>query len=447
MNEKNFFGTDGIRGRVGDFPIVPELLVKLGWAVGTALASEAKAKVVIGKDTRLSGYMIENALAAGLNAAGVEVLLLGPMPTPGVAYITRTFQANLGIVVSASHNPYQDNGIKFFSKDGMKLPDAIEAEIEKLLDQDVQVVAPKKIGQARRIKDARGRYIEFCKSSVPHFLSLQGMKIAVDCAHGAAYSIAPAVFTELGAETVAIGVKPNGSNINYKVGSTYPEAVQKLVKASGADVGIAFDGDADRVVMVDSDGQLIDGDEILYIIAKHAKANGSLNGGGVVGTKMSNLGLEQALAREGIPFVRTKVGDRYVMEALEKNNWLLGGEASGHIIWRDAQTTGDGIVSALQVLALMQEEKKTLRELLSGMTKCPQVMLNIPIARTLTKQQKLDLEALSATETDKLNGKGLVLIRASGTEPLVRVMVEGSDLAKVEPLAQELAQQMGKFYG
>lgn len=445
MAKQHFFGTDGIRGRAGEYPVTPEFMAKLGWAVGTALAKEPGAQVVIGKDTRLSGYMLENALASGLNAAGVNVLFLGPMPTPGIAYLTRTFHAKLGVAITASHNPYHDNGIKFFSGDGMKLPDAIELEIESLLSQETRVVPPEQIGRAKRIDDAPGRYIEFCKSAVPHFLSLRGLNIAVDCAHGATYNIAPRVFHELGAEVHGIGISPNGLNINDEVGSTHPQRLQKLVIAKKADIGIAFDGDGDRVVMVDRHGTLVDGDEILYVIAKDAQQSGMLKDGGVVGTQMSNLGLEQALQQINIPFIRTDVGDRYVMQALQKHNWLLGGEASGHIIWRDSQTTGDGIVSALQVLAIMHQTGKSLRQLLKGMHKCPQVMINVPVKAKVTEAQKTQLATLSETETKKLNGKGRVLLRPSGTEPLIRVMVEGQDAAATEKLAKQLAKQMKDF--
>lgn len=446
MKQRRFFGTDGIRGRVGCFPITPEFMVKLGWAVGTALAAQTGAKVVIGKDTRLSGYMLEYALASGLNAAGVEVLFVGPMPTPAVAYITRTFHAQLGIVISASHNPYYDNGIKFFSSDGMKLPDEVELQIESLLEQDLETVSPEWVGHSNRINDAPGRYIEFCKSSVPHFLTLESLKIAIDCAHGATYHIAPRVFEELGATVVAIGVEPNGLNINEGVGSTHPEKLQALVQAEGADVGIAFDGDGDRVVMVDQTGELIDGDDILYVIAREAQREGLLNGRGVVGTQMSNYGLELALDKAGIPFVRSKVGDRYVMETLEEKGWLLGGESSGHIIWRDSQTTGDGIVSALQILAIMKNTGKSLHELLSEMEKYPQVMINVPVAQLLNKKQNSELAQLSEAETQKLAGQGRVLLRSSGTEPLIRVMVEGGDPQKVQTLAESLSQYIKGRY-
>lgn len=442
MGNRSYFGTDGIRGTVGQYPVVPEFIAKLGWAVGKALTREHGARVVIGKDTRISGYMLESALASGLNAAGVDVLYLGPMPTPGVAYLTRTFHADLGVVISASHNPYYDNGIKFFSSEGMKLPDQVEVEIESLLKQEMQVVPAERIGQATRVDDASGRYIEFCKASVPRFMVFSGLKIVLDCSHGAAYKIAPRVFQELGAEVVSIGVEPNGININDQIGSTHPEKLRALVQERKADIGIAFDGDADRVIMIDHVGNIVDGDEILYIIAKRAKANGLLNGGGVVGTQMSNLGFEQALERQGIPLIRTKVGDRYVMEALAENNWLLGGENSGHIIWRDAQTTGDGIVSALQVVAIMQEEQKSLRDLLVDMTKCPQVMINVKLDQKLTAEQKAVLVDLSEQETQKLGDQGRVLIRPSGTEPLIRVMVEGHDRDMIQQLAEELSKQI-----
>ena len=440
MVKRRFFGTDGIRGKVGEFPVTPEFITKLGWAVGSALAQPG-AKVVIGKDTRLSGYMLENALASGLNAAGINVLFLGPMPTPGVAYLTRTFHAALGVVISASHNPYYDNGIKFFSAQGMKLPDKVELKIEALLAQDMRVVASECIGHARRIDDASGRYIEFCKSAVPHFLALQGLKIAVDCAHGATYKIAPRVFRELGADVVVMGAEPNGVNINNHVGSTHPNALQTFVKLEKADIGIAFDGDGDRVIMVDCQGNLIDGDQILYVIAKDVHHTSGINGG-VVGTEMSNLGLEQALQKDNIPFIRTQVGDRYVMEALQQKNWLLGGESSGHIIWRDSQTTGDGIVSALQVLAIMHKTGKSLRALLSGMTKCPQIMINVPVKTKVNHTLHTKLTKLSASETKSLNGAGRVLLRPSGTEPLIRVMVEGRSMPEIQKIAKRLANKV-----
>jgi len=440
MPKRKFFGTDGIRGRVGVYPVTPEFMAKLGWAVGTALAKQSGAKVLIGKDTRLSGYMLESALESGLNAAGVDVYLMGPMPTPAVAYLTRTFHAQLGVVISASHNPHYDNGIKFFSSDGMKLPDDIELKIETLLAKDMQMVAPEKLGRTFRIKDAPGRYIEFCKSSIPAFSSLHGMKIALDCAHGATYHIAPKVFAELGAQVVTIGDEPNGLNINDGVGSTAPEALQQLVVADSADVGVALDGDGDRVVMVDEEGNLVDGDEILYIIAKESKRTGYLNGGGVVGTQMSNFGLEQALKREKIPFVRTKVGDRYVMQALNEKGWQLGGEASGHIIWRNSQTTGDGIVAALQVLSIMRERGASLRELLKEMRKCPQVLKNVKIEKPLTDRDWRRINTAVSKQEAVLGSKGRILIRPSGTEPLIRVMVEGNDATQIDHIADLLVK-------
>jgi len=436
--EKQYFGTDGIRGRVGSFPITAEFMLKLGWAAGRALAEEGCNKVLIGKDTRISGYMFESAIEAGLSAAGVNIALLGPMPTPGIAYLTRTLHACAGIVISASHNPFDDNGIKFFTRDGKKLPDAIEYKIEELLSAPLETVEPASLGKAERIVDAAGRYIEFCKSTIRAGMDFSGIKMVVDCANGATYHIAPHVFTELGASVFPIGVAPNGLNINLDCGSTKPAALQEAVKAQGADLGIAFDGDGDRVIMVDHLGEVVDGDELLFIIAQDRLRVG--NGpSAVVGTLMTNLGLEVGLSELGIVLHRTKVGDRYIMEQLIKDKLTLGGEGSGHIICLDKTTTGDGIVSALQVLTAMVRSGKSLHELKSGMIKYPQLMINVPVG------QKLDLDSCPSVQEairraqGRLADKGRILLRPSGTEPVVRVMVEGIDPAVVSLLAQDLA--------
>jgi phosphoglucosamine mutase len=447
MTARQFFGTDGIRGCVGKGYITPKFMVKLGWAVGKALARKPGARVVIGKDTRLSGYMIESALESGLNSAGVDVYLLGPMPTPGVAYLTRTLQAQVGVVISASHNPYQDNGIKFFSSEGMKLPDEVELQIESLLDEPMEVVSPEQVGRAFRVNDAPGRYIEFCKSSLPHFMNLGGLKVVVDCAHGATYHIAPNVLRELGAEVIAIGISPDGLNINQGYGSIHPENLQKAVLDHKAHLGIAFDGDGDRVIMVDEQGNLVDGDEILYLIAMDSQRSGKLQGGGVVGTLMSNLGLEQALQEHNIPFARAKVGDRYVMQALQERQWQLGGESSGHIIWLHSQTTGDGIVSALQVLMIMRQRQQSLHELLNGMVKCPQELINVDMPHQPSQAQQAALDEAVAQMQEKLGNNGRILLRPSGTQPLMRVMVEARDEKLTQETAKQLANQVRKILG
>ena len=435
---KKYFGTDGIRGRVGDYPVTAEFMLKLGWATGRVLGGNRANRVIIGKDTRISGYMFESALEAGLSAAGVDVRLLGPMPTPAIAYLTRTLHACAGIVISASHNGFADNGIKFFSSEGTKLPDEVEAAIEAEIDHDMVTVASNRLGKAERVQDAAGRYIEFCKSTIPLTMTLRGLKIVVDCANGATYHVAPEVFDELGAEVIAIGVEPDGLNINQACGSTQPELLQKVVLEHKADVGIALDGDGDRVMMVDHKGELVDGDELLFIIARSRQQEGTLHGG-VVGTLMSNLGLEHALQSSNIDFVRANVGDRYVLELLQQNNSLIGGESSGHIICLDRTTTGDGIVSALQVLAAQVRYGKTLHELKSGMKKYPQLMINVPVNHKV----ELDntpaiLDAVKSAE-QRLAGRGRVLLRPSGTEPLVRVMVEGEDAQQVSAEANQLA--------
>jgi phosphoglucosamine mutase len=436
---RKYFGTDGIRGRVGDFPITPEFMLKLGWAAGMAFRKQGKCRILIGKDTRISGYMFESALEAGLAAAGADVQLLGPMPTPAIAYLTRTFQADAGIVISASHNPHDDNGIKFFSAQGTKLPDEIELMIEELLDQPMTVVESAKIGKASRINDASGRYIEFCKSSVPTSTNFSGLKIVVDCAHGAAYKVAPSVFRELGAEVHVLSAQPDGLNINDGCGSTHMENLQAEVLARQADLGIAFDGDADRVLMVDHAGVIVDGDELLFIIARDLLERGKLQGG-VVGTLMSNLGLELALADLGIPFVRAKVGDRYVIAELLSRNWQLGGEGSGHLVCFQHTTTGDAIIAALQVLMALRRREQTLGEARLGMQKCPQVLVNVRFAGGVDPLEHPAVQQASAQVTEQMAGRGRVLLRKSGTEPLVRVMVEGDDEAQVRGYADELAK-------
>jgi len=434
---RKYFGTDGIRGLVGEFPITPEFVMKLGWAAGKVFASQGKRRILIGKDTRISGYMFESALEAGLSSAGVDVGLLGPMPTPGIAYLTRTFHADAGIVISASHNPYYDNGIKFFSAEGTKLDDEVEKQIEALLDSPMDTVASDKLGKANRIVDAAGRYIEFCKSTV-FGLSLKGMRIVLDCAHGATYQIAPAVFTELGADVVTIGNRPDGLNINQNVGSTSPKELQKEVLAMRADLGIAFDGDGDRVVMVDHKGELVDGDELIYMIARSQKDQGILQGG-VVGTLMSNMGMEVALKDLGIGFDRAKVGDRYVMQKLAEHGWALGGEGSGHILCLNATTTGDGIVSALQVVKALVDHSQTLHEFKQGMSKFPQIMKNVKVTDKSIVDQADILAAVDKAEKE-FNGRGRVLLRPSGTEPVVRVMAEGEDEALVAKIVDELVE-------
>ena len=436
--ERKYFGTDGIRGRVGDGAMTPEFILKLGWAVGRVLCDENNSLVLIGKDTRISGYMFESVLEAGLSAAGVNARLLGPMPTPAVAYLTRTLRAAAGIVISASHNPYYDNGVKFFSSEGRKLPDSVELEIEQQLEQPLEVVASDQLGKVERISDAAGRYIEFCKSTIPTRIKLNGLKIVVDCAHGATYHIAPNVFSELGAEVISLSSKPNGLNINDNCGATEPKELRMAVIEHHADLGIAIDGDGDRLIMVDSAGAIVDGDELLYIIAQARKSENLLNGG-VVGTLMSNLGLEHALQKQDIEFDRAAVGDRYVMEMLKQHSWNLGGESSGHIICLDRTTTGDAIVSALQVLQVLVNQDVSLQDVKSGMSKYPQVLINVPI------KNKIDLDntpkiqqAVKDAESD-LADSGRVLLRPSGTEPLVRVMVEGVDAPKVQNLAQQIA--------
>jgi phosphoglucosamine mutase len=445
--KRKYFGTDGVRGRVGEIPITPDFVMRLGFATGKVLTARDAARihvkagerpaVLIGKDTRISGYMMEAALEAGFSAAGVDVCLVGPMPTPAIAYLTRAVRLQAGIVISASHNPYYDNGIKFFSATGTKLPDELESEIEAALEEPLTCVPSAGLGRARRIDDADGRYIEFCKSTFPFELDLRGLKIVVDCANGAAYHIAPHVFHELGAEVSSIGTEPNGLNINQDVGATAPAALRAAVMAQGADLGIALDGDGDRVMMVDAAGNIYDGDQLLFAVVRGRLRQGNV--AGVVGTLMSNLALEHALAQAKIPFVRANVGDRYVMDMLRQKGWLYGGENSGHILCLDRHTTGDGIVSALQVLAALREEGGTLQQLLGHLKLYPQKLINVALSKGFPwKDHPLIGATLRAVESE-LNGCGRVLLRASGTEPLLRVMVEGEDLVTVNRAAETLA--------
>lgn len=444
--QKKYFGTDGIRGRVGKPPISADWILKLGWAAGCVLSEQAsmqshkgRSKVLIGKDTRISGYLFESALEAGLTSAGVDTLLLGPMPTPAIAYLTRALRANAGIVISASHNPYYDNGVKFFTNDGTKLPDDLELAIEAKLEQPMVTVDSKVLGKAQRLRDAEGRYIEFCKNTFPSQFTLHGFKLVIDCANGATYRVAPLIFRELGAEIIEMGIKPDGLNINDHCGSTYPQPLVERVLQEKADAGIALDGDGDRLIMVDSKGEVVDGDQLLFIIAKWYAETARLKGG-VVGTLMSNLGLEQALKAAGIDFCRAAVGDRYVLELLKKNAWNLGGESSGHIICLDANTTGDGIISALRVLAVMRNTERSLSELKQGMTKFPQMLINVPVFLQGTLAEYPSIQSAVLAAESRLNGQGRVLLRASGTEPVVRVMVEGQDSTIVQSVANELAQ-------
>lgn len=443
--QKQYFGTDGIRGRVGDAPITPDFMLKLGWACGCVFIQDGvKPTVLIGKDTRVSGYMFESALEAGLVAAGADVKLLGPMPTPAVAMMTRSHAAQAGIVISASHNAYEDNGIKFFSASGAKLDDAVELEIEAMLAQPLVTVPPADIGKASRLVDAAGRYIEFCKSTFREDLSLRGLKLVIDCAHGATYHIAPSVFTELGAAVETVGVTPDGYNINRGVGSTAPEALQARVVESGADLGVAFDGDGDRVLFVDCDGSVVDGDELLFVLARHRLARGKSDAG-VVGTQMSNMGLELALASEGLTLARAKVGDRHVKARMEAEGWQLGGESSGHIICNDVTTTGDGIVSALQVLAAIVDSGKSLAQLRGGMKKLPQILINVPSANEPSAVLAAARVQQACAEAEaELSGRGRLLLRPSGTEPVIRVMVEGDDTQTIERIARTVADSIAE---
>lgn len=440
---RQYFGTDGVRGRVGDAPITPEFVLRLGYAAGVTLVRRENLPhgehpaVLIGKDTRISGYLLEAALEAGFAAAGVDVILAGPVPTPAVAYLTRALRLQAGVVISASHNPFYDNGIKFFSASGAKLPDSVEAEIEALVDQPVGCVDSAKLGKAHRIEDAAGRYIEFCKSTFPNELDLRGLKIALDCANGAAYHIAPKVFHELGAEVVAVGVEPNGLNINDGVGATRPEFLRQTVLSRGADIGIALDGDGDRLIMVDGEGEIYDGDKLIYVIAAARKAAAKLDG--VVGTLMSNLGFEHAIRRLGVPFERAKVGDRYVLELLQERGWKLGGENSGHIICLDCHSTGDGIVSALQVLAALKQSGQTLAQACADLVFYPQRLINVRIQQGFDWRNDPEIQRASEAASERLGDSGRVLLRPSGTEPLLRVMVEGEDEQLVDALARNIA--------
>jgi len=447
MTQKKFFGTDGIRGRVGVTPITADFMLKLGWASGKVFSENNSGRklIIVGKDTRVSGYMFESAIQAGLIAAGVDVALLGPMPTPAIAYLTRTFRAQAGIVISASHNPFYDNGIKFFGADGFKLSDTVQEAIEFYLDKPLVTEDPSKLGKAFRVEDAAGRYIEFCKGTLPAGSNLQGLKIVVDCANGATYHTAPMVFRELGATVIELAVKPDGFNINKSCGSTQPGILREAVLEQEADMGIAFDGDGDRVMFVDHKGQLIDGDELIFVIAKHRHQNGGCSG--VAGTLMSNLGMERSLKELGVPFVRTEVGDRYVIEALRERKWQLGGESSGHIICSDLTTTGDGVVAALQVLHAMRDTSIPLNILKKAMQKYPQNMVNVPI-RTDFNLKKFPLIQKAIDEAEKeLKDRGRILLRPSGTEPLVRVMVEAEDSELVNKIVRRVAGIVEKEVG
>ncbi len=441
MATRRYFGTDGIRGKVGEEPITPDFVLKLGWAVGRVLGSNdgEPGKILIGKDTRVSGYMLESALESGLSASGIDIRFLGPMPTPAIAYLTRTSRARAGIVISASHNPFDDNGIKFFSAQGTKLPDDIETAIEDEMQKPLRTVDNARLGKARRYQDAGGRYIEFCKSTFPHRLNLEGLHIVIDCANGAAYDVAPKVFAELGAKVTAIANQPDGFNINLDCGSTHPEQLQRTVRLLNADLGIAFDGDADRVVMADRNGALLDGDQILFILASARKAGGQMHGG-VVGTLMTNLGLEQALKAKSIPFRRANVGDRYVMAELLQQGWELGGETSGHVICLDKTTTGDAIIASLEVLAVMRQTGQSLDKLCADLQIFPQTMINVRMKRRFDLKTSAPVQqALKAVEQE-LAADGRVVLRASGTEPVVRVMLEGRDSGQIERLGQQLAE-------
>jgi phosphoglucosamine mutase len=441
---RKYFGTDGVRGKVGEMPITPEFVMRLGFAAGEVLVRRstmpkgAHPAVLIGKDTRISGYMLEAALEAGFAAAGVDVMLTGPLPTPAIAYLTRALRLQAGVVISASHNPYQDNGIKFFSAEGSKLPDAVEMDIEARLDRPIHCKESASLGKARRIEDARGRYIEFCKGTFPSSLDLRGMKIVIDCAHGATYHVAPPVFHELGADVEMIGADPDGFNINDKVGAVHPEALQRSIAEHKADLGIALDGDGDRVLMADGDGRLYDGDELLFVVARERAKNGGLKG--VAGTLMTNLALERALEKMGVSFARAKVGDRYVLEMLQEKDWQLGGENSGHIICLDKHTTGDGIVSALQVLSAMRSSATTLARLCRGLALYPQELINVRVAKGFDWQKQSAVTKAKREAERALGKSGRVLLRPSGTEPVLRVMVEGKDEAEVRRLARMIAE-------
>lgn len=447
---RKYFGTDGVRGRVGELPITPDLFMRLGYAAGKVLVAHQfnpqeseRPAVIIGKDTRVSGYMLESAMEAGLCAAGVDVLLVGPMPTPGIAYLTRALRLSAGVMISASHNPFEDNGVKFFSASGAKLPDEIELEIESELEKPMVTKPSAQLGKVKRVTDAKGRYIEFCKGTFPNHLDLRGMRIVVDCANGSNYDVAPNVFHELGAEVITIGNQPNGMNINHDCGATKPKAMQTAVKQHRADIGIALDGDGDRIVMSDSDGRLYDGDELLYVITKHRYETGSFKGG-IAGTLMTNLGFELALKAKNIPFDRAKVGDRYVLEMLIERGWSWGGENSGHIVCLDKHTTGDGIVSALQVLMALRLKKTRLQEYISELTLFPQVLVNVRIVNGFDYNKSDEIKKAVSEAESELGDTGRVLLRPSGTEPLIRVMVEGKSRPQVETLAKRIAAVVEK---
>ncbi|WP_454784699.1 phosphoglucosamine mutase [Legionella sp. WA2024007413] len=444
MRQRKYFGTDGIRGRVGQSNINPEFILKLGWAVGNLLNQKPGSKAVVGKDTRISGYMLESALQAGLSASGVDIALLGPMPTPGIAYFTQTLRADMGIAISASHNQFEDNGIKFFSSEGGKFPESIEFAIEAELEKKLQTVPSAQLGKAIRIHDAAGRYIEFCKSTIPFKCRFTNFKIVVDCANGATYNIAPNVFSELGAKVIPIGVKPNGFNINHNCGSTAPELLRKKVLDSGADIGIGLDGDGDRVILIDSHGNLVNGDQIIYIIAKDRYQRGVLHGG-VIGTSMTNYSLEHELKSLGIPFLRSQVGDRYVQEMLRAKNWKLGGESSGHIICFDKTTTGDGIITALQVLAIMTRQNQSLYELTQSIHLLPQALINFKTKNATFLLSHPDVIQAVKNLEKSLKGKGRILLRPSGTEQLLRIMVEGRDQIVINGYAQMLHDIISSF--
>jgi phosphoglucosamine mutase len=438
IKTRKYFGTDGIRGKVGENPITPEFVLKLGWAVGKVLAN-GRNKVLIGKDTRISGYMLESALEAGLSAAGVNIHLLGPIPTPAIAFLTSDLGAQAGIVISASHNPYYDNGIKFFSQDGSKLPDNIELQIENHLNQTIHTVDSAKLGKAIRVEDARSRYVNFCKSTVPKSFQLNGLKIILDCANGATYNIAPGLFSEFGADLVLLGTKPNGLNINKDCGSTHLDILQKKVLSEKADLGIAFDGDGDRVLMVDNLGEIVDGDELLFLLTQHGVKKGYIKGG-IVGTAMSNLGLELAIKELGLDFIRTSVGDRYVNEALQSKNWQLGGESSGHIISRRLTKTGDGIIIALQTLEAIQASGVSLHTAKKSMKKFPQILINIPVDNPSVVMDDTNIKKAVREAEFLLKDRGRILLRPSGTESKIRVMVEGNELSEVQTIAHKLAE-------
>ena len=443
---RKYFGTDGVRGRVGVAPITPDFVMRLGYAAGRVLTQSGSASgkpvVLIGKDTRISGYMLEAALEAGFSAAGVDVMLAGPMPTPAVAYLTRALRLSAGVVISASHNPYQDNGIKFFSKQGNKLPDSVEAAIEAALDAPIECVSSEKLGKAKRLDDARGRYIEFCKSTFPNELDLRGLKIVIDCAHGAAYHIAPDVFHELGAEIIAIGNQPNGLNINDGVGATAPEALSMAVRANHADLGIALDGDADRLLMVDGKGRVYNGDELLYIMVKDRMATVPVSG--AVGTLMTNMALEIAFKQMGVGFARANVGDRYVLEQLQERGWLIGGEGSGHMLFLDKHTTGDGIISALQVLSALRRSGKTLAQCTEELILYPQTLINVRVEAGFDWKKSTAMVAEKDAVEAEMGDLGRVLIRASGTEPLIRVMVEAKCAEMAESMARRIAAKVAR---